>query len=161
MICAFQLVIWMPRRHVKGAGIGACLDGKWNIGDDDFLQTERYLKRKTAVQPGCDSSCFCVSSWRSTSERCDHAPVLITAFVLTRGDRDMFDLTRLTELVGGWLGQNSAELDVGSIVDRTGENGIDPFQLDATQLGEIAEQLGVSEIAPELLSRFANHADSN
>jgi len=92
----------------------------------------------------------------------------------------MFDLTRLTELAGGWIGQNASEIDVGSFVERIGgegfdpsilqnmdadqittflsENGIDPSQLDATQLGEVAERLGLSEIAPELLGKFTDPA---
>ena len=92
----------------------------------------------------------------------------------------MFDLTRITELAGGWLGQSASEIDVGSIVERIGgegfdpsmlqnmdadqimgflgENGIDPSQLDPAQLGQLVEQLGVSEIAPELLSKFTDRA---
>ena len=92
----------------------------------------------------------------------------------------MFDLARLAEFAGGVLGQSATNIDPGGILQQLSEQGIDPSQfqdlgadhilgmlsengidvsqLDAGQLGAIAEDLGVGDRLPELLSQFTDRA---
>lgn len=92
----------------------------------------------------------------------------------------MFDLARLTEAVGGLLGQAATalnaeallqqvgeqgldlqalqNLDAESFLSVLGENGIDLSQIDAGQIAELAQQLGLEAPASELLQQFLDRA---
>ncbi|MEM9358090.1 MAG: hypothetical protein AAGB04_17950 [Pseudomonadota bacterium] len=92
----------------------------------------------------------------------------------------MFDLTRLAEFAGGFLGQNSSEIDAASILQQLAEqgvepsqlqdlgadellnvlseNGVDPSQLGPDQLSTLAENFGVTDHVPEWLSHFTDRA---
>ena len=87
----------------------------------------------------------------------------------------MFDLTRLTEAIGGILGQSaaniepsnvfeqlsSAGLDLGDLqnldpeylITTLSEQGIDVAGLDLAELTALAEQGGLTDLLPEILSR--------
>ena len=92
----------------------------------------------------------------------------------------MFDLARLTEVVGGVLGQSAANFNAGDIVQQVSElgldpailqqldpeqlvtmfaeNGIDLTNLDPAELSAIAEQTGIGEGLPEIISQFTDRA---
>ncbi len=92
----------------------------------------------------------------------------------------MFDLARLAEFAGGFLGQNASEIDAGGILQQLAEqgvdpsqlqdlgadellnvlseNGIDPSELSVDQLSTLAENFGVAEHVPEWLSHFTDRA---
>lgn len=93
----------------------------------------------------------------------------------------MFDITRLTELVGGVVGQNVGEgglealsqklsdlgIDTGSLdglanhelLNLINEHGLDLSQLDARSLAELAEQSGVELPTTELLEMFSSRLE--
>lgn len=90
----------------------------------------------------------------------------------------MFDLARLTEAVGGLLGQAASpltaeallqqlneqgldinalqNLDLESFASVLGDHGVDLSQLDTEQIAGLVEQLGVNSPASELLGEFLN-----
>ena len=92
----------------------------------------------------------------------------------------MFDLARLTEFAGGVLGQSASNIDASvflqhlseegadppqfqnlgadEVLALLSENGIDASQVDADQLGTIAEDFGVADHLPEMLGQFTDRA---
>ncbi|MEQ8823076.1 MAG: hypothetical protein RIC14_01740 [Filomicrobium sp.] len=88
----------------------------------------------------------------------------------------MFDLTRLTDMVGDLIGQSDTgngfdsilqqlsehgidasqldNLDVQQFTELLSQNGIDLSELDVGQISQLAEQVGLELPAGELLERF-------
>lgn len=94
----------------------------------------------------------------------------------------MFDVARLTDMVGGVLGQGATDAgaeilmqklkDVGidasqldglaptELLAQLGEQGIDLSQMDAGEISQLAEQLGVDLPIDELLAQLTNQPNS-
>lgn len=90
----------------------------------------------------------------------------------------MYDLTRLTEAIGGILGQSaaniepstvfeqlsSAGLDLGDLqnldpehlITTLSEQGIDVAGLDLAELTALAEQGGFTDLLPEILNQTSD-----
>ena len=94
----------------------------------------------------------------------------------------MFDIARLTEMVGGVLGQgatdagaemlmqklsyvgiDAAQLDglaPAELLSQLSEQGIDLSQMDAAEVSQLVEQLGIDLPIDELFSQLTNQPNS-
>jgi hypothetical protein len=94
----------------------------------------------------------------------------------------MFDIARLTDMVGGVLGQgatdagaemlmqqlngvgiDAAQLDglaPAELLSQLSEQGIDLSQMDAAEISKLTEQLGIDLPIEELFSQLTNQPNS-
>lgn len=72
----------------------------------------------------------------------------------------MFDLSRVTEMIGGFLGQTSAGNAVNDLIaDKLSSLNIDPSMLEGLGAGQITDLLAqngidISQLAPEQLNEL-------